>query len=120
MGGALLQRWIAAGLTDVAVVDPSPRDLPAGVSAPHPDETPDVLIVAVKPQVLAAAAAPLLPRLKPTTLIVSILAGTTCATLAATFKGRAVVRTMPNTPARLGEGVTALFAPGGGRDTADA
>jgi pyrroline-5-carboxylate reductase len=124
MGGALLHRWVAAGLTRVTVIDPSPRDLPAGVSASATapaGEGPDVLVLAVKPQLLGEAAAPLLARLKPDTLIVSILAGTTCATLTAVFKGRAVVRTMPNTPARIGQGVTALFAPqASGREAAAA
>ena len=113
MGGALLQRWTAGGLTDVAVIDPDPRGQWDGIAAsagPPVGEAPDVLVVAVKPQLLAEAAAPLLPLLKPGTLIVSVLAGTTCATLSATFEGRAVVRTMPNTPARIGHGVTALFA----------
>ena len=124
MGGALLHRWVDAGLTRVTVIDPSPCDLPAGVgagAAAPAGQGPDVLVLAVKPQLLAEAAAPLLDRLKPNTLIVSILAGTTCATLGALFGGKAVVRTMPNTPARIGQGVTALFAPQAtGRDVAEA
>ena len=124
MGGALLHRWVAAGLTQITVIDPSPRDLPNGVdaSAVAPAGTgPDVLVLAVKPQLLAEAAVPLLARLKPDTLVVSILAGTTCATLSSLFEGRAVVRTMPNTPARIGQGVTALFAPqAAGREAAEA
>jgi pyrroline-5-carboxylate reductase len=124
MGGALLHRWVGAGLNWVTVIDPSPRDLPEGVAADAAapaGQGPDVLVLAVKPQLLAEAAAPLLDRLKPDTLIVSILAGTTCATLASVFEGRPVVRTMPNTPARIGQGVTALFAPQpAGRDIAEA
>jgi len=113
MGGALLRRWMAGGLTQVAVIDPAPRALPDGIAAfsEPPEDAPDVLVVAVKPQLLGVAALPLLPRLKPDTLIVSIVAGVSTAALAALFEGRRVVRTMPNTPASTGHGVTALFGP---------
>ncbi|TRW14162.1 pyrroline-5-carboxylate reductase [Glacieibacterium frigidum] len=113
MGGALLRRWVEAGLTRVAVIDPAPRSLPEGVAADAtpPEGVPDVLVVAVKPQMLAEAAAPLIARLGPDTLIVSIVAGVSSATLSAMFGGRQVVRTMPNTPASAGQGVTALFGP---------
>lgn len=122
MGGALLRRWLAGGLTQVAVIDPAPRGLPDGVAAAAapPGSVPDVLVVAVKPQMLATAAAPLVARLGPDTLIVSIVAGVPVVTLSALFEGRPVVRTMPNTPASAGQGVTALFAPRGGRETAEA
>ena len=122
MGGALLRRWVAAGLTRVAVIDPAPRTLPGGIvaSCEAPDGVPDVLVVAVKPQLLAQAAAPLVARLGADTLIVSIVAGVSVATLSALFEGRRVVRTMPSTPASIGQGVTALFAPGGGRAVAEA
>lgn len=112
MGGALLHRWVAGGLTDIAVIDPSQRDLPPGVvagPAPPAGDGPDILVVAVKPQLLAVAAGPVAARLKPDTLVVSVVAGVSAADIAAAFGGRAVVRTMPNTPARIGQGVTALF-----------
>ena len=122
MGGALLHRWVAAGLTRVAVIDPRPHALPDGVAAraePPPGDGPDILIVAVKPQMLVVASEALLPRLRPDTLVVSVVAGASCAMLAKLFDGRAVVRAMPNTPAQIGAGVTALFAPGDGGDTAE-
>lgn len=123
MGGALLQRWLAAGLTRVAVIDPGPRDLPDGIAAtaePPEGEGPDILVVAVKPQLLAAAAAPVAERLRPDTLVISIMAGISTAAVSGAFGGRTVVRTMPNTPARLGQGITALYAPGAGRVEAEA
>ncbi len=124
MGGALLHRWMAGGLTRVAIIDPAPRVLPDGIAAdaaPPEGEGPDILVVAVKPQFLGAAAASLAGRLKPDTLIVSIVAGASCAMIAMLFDGCPVVRTMPNTPARLGLGITALFAPqDAGRDAAQA
>lgn len=122
MGGALLQRWVAGGLTTVMVIDPGPRDLPDGVAAsasPPEGEGPDILVVAVKPQLLAVAAPPVAARLKSGTLVVSVMAGVDCATVAAAFNGCSVVRTMPNTPARIGAGVTALYAAGEGRAAAE-
>ena len=113
MGGALLHRWIAGGLTRIAVIDPNPRGLPDGIAAgaePPPGEGPDILVLAVKPQLLGAAAVPVAARLRPDTLIVSIMAGVSAAAVSQAFGGRRVVRTMPNTPARIGQGVTALYA----------
>ncbi|QXQ04771.1 pyrroline-5-carboxylate reductase [Sphingosinicellaceae bacterium] len=115
MGGALLHRWMAGGMTGIAVIDPNPRALPDGIAAgaePPAGEGPDILVVAVKPQLLAAAAAPVAARLKPDTLVVSIMAGVGLAAVSAAFGGRCVVRTMPNTPARIGHGVTALYSTG--------
>jgi pyrroline-5-carboxylate reductase len=113
MGGALLARW--DGLVDPHIIDPSPRlalpGVPVTASAPD-GPGPDVLVLAVKPQLFAGAAAGLAARLRPDTLVISIMAGVTCMTLANVFPGRPLVRTMPNTPARLGRGVTALWGAG--------
>ena len=66
----------------------------------------DTVIVAFKPQSLAAAD-PRLAELTAGKLVVSLLAGKTIATLAKTFpKARNIVRTMPNTPAAIGAGMT--------------
>lgn len=70
----------------------------------------DVLVVAFKPQHLAGAD-PRLAELTRGKLVVSVLAGKTLASLAATFpNARNVVRTMPNTPAAIGLGMTAYCA----------
>lgn len=70
-------------------------------------EAADVLLLAIKPQVFDATARQL--SLTSTgTLIVSILAGVTLSRLAAAFPGQPVIRAMPNTPATVGVGVTAL------------
>ena len=69
-------------------------------------------VLAVKPQVMRAvceALAPLAQQMRP--IVVSIAAGITAAQLQRWLGGGiAVVRTMPNTPALLGAGVTGLFA----------
>jgi pyrroline-5-carboxylate reductase len=71
----------------------------------------DLVVLAVKPQTMADAAASIaasVVRAQP--LVVSIAAGTTLATLGSLLgTGVAMVRCMPNTPALLGAGATALY-----------
>jgi pyrroline-5-carboxylate reductase len=115
MGGALLRRWLAEDLGPVAVIDPAPRGLPEGVSASAvpPEGRPDLIVLAVKPQVWREAAAPLAAIAGPMTLVVSAMAGITTAALAEVFPRSRIVRAMPNTPAAIGQGVTALFTTAG-------
>ncbi|HEU0066615.1 MAG TPA: pyrroline-5-carboxylate reductase [Sphingomonas sp.] len=114
MGGAMLRRWLAAGLdpATVTVVTRSERGVPDGVRSltALPDEAaPATLILAMKPQQIGDVAA-MLARLHGVPhLLVSILAGVDTATLARRFRAEAVVRAMPNLPVAIGEGVTALF-----------
>jgi len=65
------------------------------------------LLLAIKPQALAEVVAGLSGAVE-SSLIVSILAGVPLATLVRHFPGRAVVRAMPNTPALVRAGITAL------------
>ena len=108
MGGALLGRWRAEDMGPVAVIDPAV----AGGDV-LPNGRPDVLVLAVKPQVWRQAVAPLADRIGAMTLVVSVMAGVKTADLATVFPGSAVIRTMPNTPAGIGAGVTALFTTAG-------
>ena len=66
----------------------------------------DVVILAVKPQRLDQAARSLKGALKPGTLVISILAGAPLAALEQKLETRCLVRAMPNTPARIGMGIT--------------
>jgi pyrroline-5-carboxylate reductase len=71
----------------------------------------ETVLLAIKPQMLGAVAAPLkFPQREKPPLLLSILAGVTLARLEKEFLGWAVVRAMPNTPATVGAGVTALAA----------
>lgn len=78
-------------------------------------ESADAVVLAVKPQDMAAAVAPLcdgLARDKP--LVISVAAGLRVATISSWCgPGSVVVRAMPNRPAFVGAGVTGLFAPAG-------
>ncbi|URW77002.1 pyrroline-5-carboxylate reductase [Sphingomonas donggukensis] len=110
MGGAMLARWIADGAdpANIVAIDPGAPDVPAGVTlvAAPPEGRPDVLVLAIKPQLLDAVA-PSLASTNPDVLV-SILAGVEEATLAAKIPARAVVRAMPNLPVAIGRGVVAL------------
>lgn len=73
-------------------------------------EDADLLVVAFKPQHLAAAD-PRLAELTRGKLVVSVLSGKRLGRLARSFPhARNVVRTMPNTPGRIGAGITAWCA----------
>jgi len=115
MGGALLWRWLAEGIGPVAVIDPAPRALPPGVAAvaEPPSGRPDVIVLAVKPQFWREAAAPLAAGAGPLTLIVSVMAGVSLAEIAALFPQSPLIRAMPNTPAAIGQGATALYTTAG-------
>ena len=114
MGGALLSRWQSAGLDGITVVDPIATPPGARVLTDIPaDGSPDILVLAVKPQVWRECVGSAAGRLAPGTTVVSIMAGVAIASLQAAIPAARIVRAMPNTPARIGRGVTALFTTAG-------
>ena len=70
----------------------------------------DVILLAIKPQMLERVGREIGPRLRRGQLVLSILAGATTAALTGILHHDQVVRSMPNTPARLGKGVTVWYA----------
>ena len=69
----------------------------------------DILFLAVKPNKLAEVIPQIAPHIKNSCIVVSIAAGQSIATLEALFgKEIKLVRAMPNTPALVGEGMSAL------------
>jgi pyrroline-5-carboxylate reductase len=121
MGGAMLAGWLAGGLDPrrVVVIETSPSPEIAALAAsgirlnPSAKDTGAVetLVVAVKPQSFREAGAVLKPFAGPSTLVVSIMAGATIASISDVCGG-AVVRAMPNTPAAIGRGITVAVAAG--------
>ena len=116
MGTALLTGWLAAGLPapSVWVLEPSPTDWlkSTGVhlNAALP-KAPAVALVAVKPQMMGAALPALQALGNGPTLFISIAAGTSIASFEAALGAKTpVVRTMPNTPALVGRGITGICA----------
>lgn len=73
-------------------------------------EGADVVVLAVKPQILGQVLADLSGQLKPGQLVISIVAGATLDTITWGLDHREVVRVMPNTPARIGEGMSVWTA----------
>ena len=122
MGVALARGWLDAGLppTNLLVVDPAPgqgaldlaEDYGLTLSSSAQGLQPNVLVLAVKPQVLRTVCEALAPQARAQRpLVVSIAAGITATQIERWLGGDvAVVRCMPNTPALLGAGVTGLFA----------
>ena len=115
MGSALLAGWREQGISSVLVIDPSAgaqsladhqvRVLPGFDELPA-DFTPEAVILAVKPQ-MAAAALPAYARFAGQALFISIMAGKTIAGLRDLLGGAdAIVRAMPNTPAAVRQGMT--------------
>jgi pyrroline-5-carboxylate reductase len=119
MGGAMLAGWLARGLDAkrVAVIEPYPSDEISALMAkgvrlnPSPKDvgSAETLVVALKPQMFREAGATLKSFAGPSTLVVSIMAGTTIASISAVCGG-SVVRAMPNTPAAIGRGITVAVA----------
>jgi len=70
----------------------------------------DTLVLSVKPQNMSEALESIKEVFKPRTLVISIAAGVKVAKIAAALGDAAIVRVMPNTPALIGEGASALFA----------
>ena len=114
MGGALLDRWLACGLDpdSVTVIDPDPKSVAPGirvVGTPRDaGDPPSVVLLAIKPQLLAEVAGELSAFIVNQPLVISILAGAETATIRRLTSPR-VVRAMPNMPVRIGQGVTVLF-----------
>jgi pyrroline-5-carboxylate reductase len=70
----------------------------------------DVILLAIKPQMLKRVGRELSPVLGPGQVVISILAGPTTTALKTALRHEPIVRAMPNTPAQLGRGMTVWYA----------
>jgi len=70
----------------------------------------DVVLLGIKPQMLAKVGREIGPSLRPGQVVLSVLAGATTTALIGTLGHDQIIRAMPNTPARLGKGVTVWYA----------
>jgi len=123
MGSALLQGWLAAGfgVAQFMVNEPAPSDdLAASVAVVNPtaeqleQSMPDIIVLAIKPQMADSVLPDLIPAVRRSTVVISLLAGQSIEHLSALLGGHdVIVRTMPNTPAAIGLGMTALIASDG-------
>ncbi|HZP18990.1 MAG TPA: pyrroline-5-carboxylate reductase [Bauldia sp.] len=120
MGGAMLAGWLARGLDPKAVVAVDPAPPPdslaiiakAGIRsvAAPPPATARVIVIAVKPQIIAGVLPKLRAMIGRDTIILSIAAGATLKNLADGLGEAAIVRSIPNTPAQVARGMTAAIA----------
>jgi pyrroline-5-carboxylate reductase len=127
VGSGVMAEAMIAGLLKGALVEP------AQVIASHPRperrdhlareysiqtvadntaaiENADVILFAIKPQMLGRVGREIGPHLRRGQLVLSVIAGATTAALTGTLGHDQVIRAMPNTPARLGKGMTVWYA----------
>lgn len=115
MGSAMLSGWLERGLSasSVWVIDPKPSDWlkSTGVHLntdlpPHPA----IVLIAVKPQMMGEALPAIAAMGNGATLFVSVAAGTPIAAFEAALGDQSpIIRAMPNTPAAVGKGISALI-----------
>lgn len=123
MGGAMLAGWLERGLDPkrIVVQDPSPppriaemlkaKGVQSFAVVPKRDAPPAVLLMAVKPQIMDDVYPGLAKLAGPKTVVLSVAAGKTIASFEQHLpKGTAVVRSIPNTPAAVGRGITVAAA----------
>lgn len=128
MGLAMARGWLAAGLDASALhlIDPMAGVAAVSFGQDHgvalvgelPKTAPRVLVLAVKPQVMAKVFPGVRDIIDAQTLVISIAAGINIAALSAGAGTQRVVRTMPNTPAQVGKGITGIVV-GSGASSAD-
>jgi len=122
MGGALLSGWLAdkdSGVStkNLVILDPHPGSaateaIETGAKyLEHPDaslSSVKIVLLAIKPQMFEGLARSIAEYLPKGALVISILAGTSMASLTEAFPHQTIIRAMPNTPAAIGEGITAF------------
>ncbi|KQI70970.1 pyrroline-5-carboxylate reductase [Loktanella sp. 5RATIMAR09] len=115
MGGAMLRQWASHGGNTFTVADPAANDLPDGVA--HVSKATDlraqefdVVLIAIKPQMIADVLPDYAHALKDGGVFVSIAAGASVASLEKVVGNAAIARVMPNMAALVGMGVSGLYA----------
>ena len=123
MGSAMLQGWLDQGVPAdaVHVRDPFPNEWlkTSGVAINQPlPAAPSVVLIAVKPQMMADALPDLQAMGNGETLFLSVAAGISIATYQDILGANTpIIRAMPNTPAAVGKGITAIV--GNAQSTAE-
>lgn len=121
MGGAMMGGWIENGVlaSQICVLDPSPNDAVAKIISDNDIShvktaenltPPDVLLVAVKPQVMGDVLDGVKHLAGDKTVVISVAAGKTLSFMSDHLGAGAMVRAMPNTPALVQRGITVACA----------
>ncbi|MCX2725886.1 pyrroline-5-carboxylate reductase [Roseibium salinum] len=120
MGGAMLSGWMAEGIDPAAIIVSDPRlsdEMDAllkrhgirHVTSVPEDMAAGVVLVAVKPQLMDQVLPGLRPVVAPDTLVLSVAAGTPVSKFEGVFGEVPICRCMPNTPAMVKRGITAIY-----------
>lgn len=116
MGSALLKGWLAEGLdpNEITVIDPNPSDWlikqTVRVNKTLPIN-PSIVLIAVKPQMMSDVVPKLNKLGNSKTLFISIAAGTSISYFQRILGSQTpIIRAMPNTPASIGKGITAIIS----------
>lgn len=119
MGGAIVRGWLNAGAASQKFhgISPSKRSMPTGVSiyanaAEYKGKMPppDIIILAIKPQMLDGCSDDIASLLAKDTIIISLLAGIDYAQLKALFPNNSLVRMMPNLAVEIGKSPIGLYS----------
>jgi pyrroline-5-carboxylate reductase len=122
MGGAMLEGWLKSGIRpeQVVALDPAPPpETLALLQKHHIRHNPavatvkdaEVVLIAVKPQIMEDVLPGVASLKSSQPLVISVAAGKTIATFARHFgEHAAIIRSIPNTPAAVGRGITAMAA----------
>ncbi|MBT8411015.1 MAG: pyrroline-5-carboxylate reductase [Octadecabacter sp.] len=115
MGGAMLRQWARHDDHRFTVADPAATGLPDGVehvskATDLPEHAFDVVIIAIKPQLIESVLPDYTHALKTGGVFVSIAAGASVASIARVVGDAGIVRVMPNMGALVGMGVSGLYA----------
>jgi pyrroline-5-carboxylate reductase len=115
MGGAMLRQWASNDDNHFTVADPAALGLPEGVK--HVSKATelaaaefDVVLIAIKPQMIATVLPDFAFLLKPKGCFVSFAAACSIETIVGIVGEQAIVRVMPNLAAMVGLGVSGLYA----------
>ncbi|MEY8117912.1 pyrroline-5-carboxylate reductase [Falsihalocynthiibacter sp. BN13B15] len=115
MGGAMLRQWAARDENQFTVADPAATGLPDGVThvtdaADVPAGVFDVVLIAIKPQMIVDVLPDYVHALKTGGCFVSIAAGCSIETVAKIVGDAAIIRVMPNMAAMVGLGVSGIYS----------
>jgi len=120
MGMAMVKGWLEHGLDAGALtlVDPMPGEITKDFArkknislvGEFPSAEADVVVLAVKPQIAKQVMANIASKLSSKSLILSVIAGYSLEALKNALGSDKIIRTMPNTPAQVGKGVTGAIA----------
>lgn len=115
MGGSLLTRWATSTEHKITVINPSLIKAPEGVIVTQTieelsEQRFDIIVIAIKPQLIDTVLPAYTNYLAESGCIISIAAGYSVASIEKLIGKQAIMRIMPNLPAQIGRGVSALYA----------